>query len=72
MFHSLSYIISETILCRVSDAIALEMLATIMVSNANVYGLWQIIHTAPRIEAVVVEQMAINYGDIAIIRLSYC
>ena len=72
MFHSLSYIIAETILSRVSDPIAPEMLTTIMgLSGAIIYGLWQIIYTVPRFETVVVEQIAINHGDIAIILLTY-
>lgn len=71
MFHSLYYIISESIL-KDDDPIAPEFLATFQgLCGSFVFGLWQFIYTFPRWDSLISDEIAAHNGDFFTIAFTY-
>lgn len=72
MFHSLYYIVSESIL-KDDDPIAPEFLATFQgIFGCVVFGLWQLLYTIPRWGTLVRDEIAVHNGDLGEIAITYC
>ena len=71
MFHSLYYIISESIL-KENDPIMPEMLATFQgLCGSFVFGLWQLFYTFPRWDSLISDEIAAHNGDFVTIAVTY-
>ena len=70
-FHSLSYIIAESIL-KDTDAIAPEVLGSSMgLFGCIIFGCWQIFYTLPRFQRLIIDEIAAHNGNYNIIIITY-
>ena len=71
MFHSLYYIVSESIL-KDDNPIAPEFLGSFQgLFGTVVFGLWQVLYTAPRWDALITDEIAAHHGSITQIWTAY-
>ena len=71
MFHSLYYIVSESIL-KDDDPIAPEFLGTFQgLFGTAVFGMWQLVYTFPRWNTLISDEIAAHNGDFSIIAVTY-
>lgn len=71
MFHSLVYILSESIL-KSPDPIAPEFLGSFMgFVGVFVFGLWQIFYTIPRFQDLILDEIEAHDGDLNVIAVTY-
>jgi hypothetical protein len=72
MLHALTYIMSESILTRVENPIAPEMLCALMGAiGCVIYGSWQIFYTIPHFKTVVLDEVESHHGQGYVIITSY-
>jgi drug/metabolite transporter (DMT)-like permease len=72
MFHSMVYIISESILARTKNPIAPEALGSLLgMLGATFYGTWQLVYTLPNYRTLVVDQIRLHNGSPHVIVVTY-
>lgn len=70
--HAVGYIISEYLLVCAKDPISPEMLCCLLGSAGGGINLaWQIVYTAPRYQALVVDEIAENNGSGSVVLIGY-
>jgi drug/metabolite transporter (DMT)-like permease len=71
MFHSLYYIVSESIL-KDDNPIAPEFLGSFQgLFGTVVFGLWQLLYTAPRWDVLITDEIAAHHGSVTQICVAY-
>ena len=71
MFHSLSYIVSESIL-KSDHAISPEFLGSILgIAGCIVFGTWELAYTLPRFQKLIIDEIAAHNGDDTTIIFTY-
>ena len=71
MFHSLVYILSESIL-KSDDPVAPEFLGSFMgFVGVFVFGLWQVFYTIPRFQDLILDEIDAHDGDLRVIITTY-
>ena len=72
LIHPFCFVLTEKILADRQHPVSIELLCSVMgLSGVVVYGIWQIVYTAPRWELLVIDEIEEHQGSIFLISIGY-